>query len=143
MMTKVKSGCFFFGLSLLMLWEALRLGIGSSTEPGPGFLPCCAGAFLAVLSVSYIYAGRGFRKSQAPHSRRVVLALMAVFIYSLVLNYLGFLIATFLLLAVLFRLGEPRRWWVLLAMSGSVTLMAYFFFGKVLKVFFPLGLFGF
>jgi putative tricarboxylic transport membrane protein len=143
MMTKVKSGLFFFGLSLLMLWESLRLGIGSSTEPGPGFLPCCAGAILAVLSLSFIYRGRRFRKSQQPHSRLVVVALISVFIYSLVLNYLGFIIATFLLLAVLFHLGEPRPWWVLIAVSTSVTLLGYFFFGKVLHVFFPTGLLGF
>ena len=142
MMTKVKSGFFFFGLSLLMLWESVRLGIGSSMEPGPGFLPFCAGAILAVLSASFAYAGRGFRKSQQPHARRVIVALTAVFIYSLVLNYLGFIIATFLLVAVLFHLGEPRRWWVLIAMSAAVTFLAYFFFGTVLHVFFPKGLWG-
>ena len=142
-MTKVKSGFFFFGLSLLMLWESLRLGIGTATEPGPGFLPCCAGAILAVLSLSFTCAGWGFRKSRQPHSNRVIVALMAVFIYSLVLNYLGFIIATFLLVAVLFHLGESRRWWVLIAMSASVTFLGYLFFGKVLHVFFPEGLLGF
>lgn len=142
-MTKVKSGCFFFGLSLLMLWESLRLGIGNATEPGPGFLPFCAGVILTGLSLSFIYTGRGLRKSQRPHSRRVILALTAVFIYSLVLKYLGFIIATFLLVAVLFHLGEPRRWWVLLAMSATVTLLGYLFFGKMLHVFFPTGLLGF
>ena len=142
MMTKVKSGLFFCGLSMLILWESLRLGIGSPTEPGPGFFPGCAGAILAVLSLSFIYRGRGFRKTQPPHSRRVIAALIAVFVYSLVLNFLGFVIATFLLLAVLFYLGEPRPWWALIAMSTSVTLAAYFFFGKILNVFFPTGLLG-
>lgn len=143
MMTKVKSGCFFFGLSLLMLWESLRLGLGTATEPGPGFLPFCAGAILAVLSLAFVYTGWRFRKSQQPHSRRVIVALVSVFVYSLVLDYLGFIIATFLLVAILFHLGEPRRWWVLIAMSASVTFLGYFFFGTVLHVFFPKGLLGF
>jgi len=143
MMTKVKSGFFFFGLALLMLWESVRLGIGTATEPGPGFLPFCAGVILAVLSLSFCYAGWGIRKLQPPHSRRVIIAIMAVFVYSLVLNYLGFIIATFLLVTVLFHLGESRQWWVIIAMSASVTFLGYFFFGKVLHVFFPMGLLGF
>jgi len=143
MMTKVKSGFFFFSLSVLILWESLRLGLGTATEPGPGFLPFCAGAILAVLSLAFVYTGWGFRKSQQPHSRRVIVALVSVFVYSLVLNYLGFIIATFLLVAILFHLGEPRRWWVTLTMSALVTFVGYFFFGTMLQVFFPKGFLGF
>lgn len=142
-MTKVKSGLLFFGLSLLVLWESLRLGLGTSMEPGPGFLPFSAGAILSLLSLAFIYTGRAFRKTQQPHSRRVTIALVSVFVYSLTLNYLGFIIATFLLVAILFHLGEPRRWWITLTMSASVTVAGYFFFGTLLKVYFPRGFLGF
>ncbi len=143
MMTKVKSGIFFFGLSVLILWESLRLGLGAATEPGPGFLPFCAGAILSVLALAFIYTGRKVRKSPPPHARAVIFAVVSLFAYSLVLDSLGFVIATFLLVAILFHLGESRRWWVTLAMSAFVTMAGYFLFGTVLQVFFPQGIFGF
>ena len=142
-MSELKSGFFFFGLSVLILWESLRLGLGTATEPGPGFLPFCVGAILSVLSLVFVYTGRKVRKSLPPYSRTVIIALVSVFAYSLVLDSLGFIIATFVFLAILFHLGEPRRWWVTLAMSAFVTFAGYFFFGKVLQVFFPQGILGF
>ncbi len=143
MMTKVKSGIFFFALSVLIIGESLRLGLGTTMEPGPGFLPFCAGTILSVLALAFVYTGRKVRKSLPPYSRQVIIALVSVFAYSLVLDSLGFIIATFAFLAILFHLGEPRRWWVTLAMSAFVTFAGYFFFGRVLQVFFPQGILGF
>lgn len=142
MTPNVKSGTLFFGLSLLILWESLRLGLGVATEPGPGFFPFCAGTILLCLSLAFVYQGWRVQKSLPPLSRRVIIAMACVFVYSLVMDYLGFVIATFVLVAGLFRLGEPRRWWAVLAMSAGVTFIAYYFFGTVLKVFFPKGIVG-
>lgn len=103
----------------------------------------CTGAILAVLSLAFVYSGWGVRMTAPPHARRVILAMAAVFVYSLVLDYLGFIIATFLLVALLFHLGESRRWWAVIAMSALVTFLGYYFFGTLLHVFFPRGLFGF
>ena len=50
--------------------------------------------------------------------------------------------ATFLLVAVLFRLGEARRWWVVIGMSALVTLLSYLIFGRLLHVYFPRGILG-
>ena len=143
LMPKVKSGFFFFGLSLVILWESLRLGLGTSTEPGPGFLSFCAGLILSVLSLALVYTGWGVRKSQQTLSHRVILAVLSLFVYSLVLDTLGFIISTFFFVGILFHLGEPRRWWVLLGMSALVTLLGYFIFGILLKVYFPKGFLGF
>lgn len=142
-MPNVRSGFFFFGLSLLILWEALRLGVGTSTELGSGFLPFCAGMIMAALSLALVWRGWGARKPVKPHSRQVILAMISLIVYSLVLNYLGFIIATFFFVGALFQLGEPRRWWVLFAMSALVTFLAYFLFGTLLHVHFPSGIFGF
>jgi hypothetical protein len=138
----LRSGFFFFGLSLFIIWESLRVELGSFMEPGCGFLSFCVGLALSTLSIALIYRGWGVRESQKPHSRHVVLALISLFIYSLVLDILGFLVATFFLVGILFHLGQPRRWWLLIGMSVLVTFLAYFIFGTLLHVYFPRGFLG-
>ncbi len=141
-MPKVRSGFFFFGLSLLIVWESLRLGTGNLTEPGPGFLSFCAGLALSVLSLALVYTGWGIRWPAKTYPRRVIAAVVSLFAYSLVLEALGFIVSTFLFVGILFRLGEPRRWWALLGMSALVTSLGYFVFGILLKVYFPKGFLG-
>ena len=141
-MRELKSGFFFFSLSLLVLWESLRVELGTLMEPGSGFLPFCVGLVLCALSLALIHRGWGIREFQKPHSRRVILALASLFVYSLLLEPLGFVVATFFLVGVLFHLGQPRRWWLLIGMSAVVTFLAYLVFGILLHVYFPRGFLG-
>jgi hypothetical protein len=142
MSREVRSGIFFFGLSLLILWESLRVELGSFVEPGSGFLTFGTGMALCVLSIVLICRGWKIREPHKPFSRRVALALAALFVYSLVLSYLGFVVATFFLVGVLFYLGQPRKWWLLIGMSALVSLVAYVVFGVILHVYFPRGFLG-
>ena len=138
-MRELKSGLFFFGLSLLALWESLRAGLGTLKEPGSGFLSFCAGVALTAFSVVLI--GRGWQKRdslKAP-SRRVLLAMFSLFVFSLVLEILGFFVATFFLVAILLQIGEARRWWIQVGMSALMTFLVYLVFGILLHVHFPQG----
>jgi hypothetical protein len=141
-MRGLRSGLFFFGLSLFVIWESLRVGLGNLQMPGPGFLSFCAGVILSILSLVLIHRGLGFQDSLKPHSPPLILALASLFVYSLVLNTLGFIVATFLLVGLLFRLGERRPLWALLGMSALVTLLTYLVFGIFLHVYFPRSFLG-
>jgi putative tricarboxylic transport membrane protein len=141
-MRTIRSGIFFFGLSLFVIWESLRVGLGTAKVPGAGFISFCVGIILAFLSLLLIYQSWRLREPKKQLPIRVVLALAALYAYSLVLNTLGFIVATFFLVALLFHLGEARRWWVLLGMSALVTLLAYLVFGRLLHVYFPQGILG-
>lgn len=141
-MGDLRSGLFFFGLSLFVIWESLRVGLGTLKEPGSGFISFCAGVILSALSLALIHRGWGIREILKPHSRRVILALASLFVYSLILNTLGFIVATFLLVGLLFRLGERRPLWALLGMSVLVTLLSYLVFGIFLHVYFPRSFLG-
>ena len=141
-MRTIRSGIFFFGLSLFVIWESLRVGLGTAKVPGAGFISFCVGIILAFLSLLLIYQSWRLREPKKQLPIRVVLALAALYAYSLVLNTLGFVLATFFLVALLFHLGEARRWWVLLGMSALVTLLAYAIFGRLLHVYFPQGILG-
>ena len=137
-------GFFFFGLSALVVVESLRMGTGTMREPGPGFLSLYTGLILAAFSLVLIVRGWKPDKRTPPvrHSATTVIALVSLFIYSLIMETTGFVAATFLLVAALFHLAERRPWWVLLGMSALVTAAAYLLFGVVLKVYFPAGIFG-
>jgi len=146
-MREAISGFFFLGLSLLVVWESLRMGTGTMKEPGAGFLSLCAGLMLAVFAIVLIIRGwRGWKSDakvpRESHSGPTIVALVALFLYSLSMETIGFVAATFLLMAVLFHLAERRPWWKTLGISAIVTAVAYVLFGIVLKVYFPTGLFG-
>ncbi len=141
-MRELRGGLFFFGLSLLIIWESLRVELGTLKEPGSGFLSLCAGLGVFFLSLVLIVRGWRAREPGKPHSHRVTLALVTMFVYSLLLDTLGFLIATFFLVGILFRLGQPRPWWFLIGVSAIVTFISYLIFGVFLRVYFPRGLWG-
>lgn len=138
----LRSGIFFFGLSLLVFWESLRVGLGTFAKPGSGMIPLFGGIILCALSIVLIYQSRMVRENKKPHARRVILALVALFAYSLLLDSLGFIVATFLLAGILLHLGQPRRWWVLIGLSALVSFLAYVIFGIFLNVYFPRGFLG-
>lgn len=142
-MRKIESGIFFFCASLFVLWESLRAGLGTGHKPGSGFLSFCTGVILALLSLLLIREGwRAREPRQAASSFKVGLALLTIIVYSLVLDTLGFVVATFFLVGIFLHLGERRRWWALFGMSTLVTLLVYFVFGILLQVSLPRGFFG-
>lgn len=141
-MRELRGGLFFFGLSLLVIWESFRLELGTFKEPGSGFLSLCGGLALFALSLVLIYRGWRLREPGKRHSHRVTLALLTLFIYSLVLDTAGFLVATFFLVGILLRLGQPRPWWFLVGVSALTTFVSNLIFGHFLHVYFPRGFWG-
>lgn len=141
-MRELRSGIFFLALSVLIVWESFRVELGTLKEPGSGFLSLCAGLGVGALSLVLIYRGWRVREPGKPHSHRVTFALVSLFIYSLVLDSVGFVVATFFLVGVLLRLGQPRPWWFLIGVSALVTFMSYLIFGVFLHVYFPRGFLG-
>jgi hypothetical protein len=66
----------------------------------------------------------------------------AVLAYAVLMPRLGYLAATFLLMAVLFSLDGRRRWWAVAGWSLVVVLATYLVFHGCLKVQLPSGLMG-
>ena len=129
--------------------ESLRLPLGSWRDPGPGFLPLGAGIGLALLSLAAFFQAR-FRTEEKPrqgwYSRRkwksLLVILGVLFGYALLLDFLGFLVSTFLLLVLLFRLVEPQRWIVAIGGSALASIASYIIFEVWLKTQLPKGIFG-
>jgi putative tricarboxylic transport membrane protein len=145
------SSLVWLGLAIFICVESFRLPLGSIHDPGPGFLPLLVGVLLAGLSVICFLQARGGPSAEpsgpwysAERWKSLVWILLALLVYALVLDYLGFLLSTFLLLVVLFRFGmEPQRWvW---AVGGGVlaSVSCYAVFELWLRTQLPKGILGF
>jgi hypothetical protein len=141
------SGLFWLAVALLAAAHALSLGLGSLQRPGPGFFPFWGGVVLALLAILLVVRaltgpGTAERVRLRLASSKPVVALGALLGYLLLLETLGFLTVTLLLLLILFRL--ERRSWTLGAVSAAAGAMAsYALFEIWLKSQLPAGPFGF
>ncbi|MDP3910912.1 MAG: tripartite tricarboxylate transporter TctB family protein [Gemmatimonadales bacterium] len=138
-------------LGVLVVVAALRMPLGAWSSPGPAFLPVGAGVLLVVLCLAYgINAWRNtepeYSRKPSPwvieHWRRAVSVMFALLVYALLLDTLGYLVATFLLMVVLLRVLEPPGWPMTFLAATLITAVTYIVFGKWLMVQFPRGIFG-
>jgi putative tricarboxylic transport membrane protein len=144
------SGIILVLTGFLFCIFSFDLGIGKLNNPGPGFLPFVVGGFLILLSLGVIFGGSHIKQLESKPSlfkgRRSGVALsvlVSLTAYSLVLDILGFVLATFLLLTFLFSISEKQTLKVVLGASMLATAFAYLLFGYFLKVTLPIGYLGF
>lgn len=129
--------------------EAWRLHVGTVRAPGAGFLPFYAALLLGALAIVALV--QDLKTMSGPASAlwgsvrwgRWVTMVVALFLYVAVLERLGFLLATFLLMLILFRLLEPYRWTTVLLFALLTMGTAYVFFVILLDSRLPVGPLGF
>lgn len=145
------SSLVWLGFAFLICIESLRLPLGSARDPGPGFLPLLVGVILAGLSVICFLQARGGPSDglkgswYSPRRWKHLLGILSsLVVYALVLDILGFLISTFLLLSVLFRLGLGSKKWIWSTGGALVaSLSCYVVFELWLRTQLPKGILGF
>ena len=145
-----KSSLFCLAVSILTCIESFRLGTGSLHKPGMGFTAFWTSALLGVLSLAlFIQASlerEDLKVKPAVLGRlwkRIILVLMALLMYSMFMPVIGYLIATFLLMVVLFWIVKGERWPRILLFSFLTAMVTYFVFAKWLGSSLPVGCFGF
>jgi len=147
--TYIIANVFWMVLSIAICLESWRLDVGGLHTPGPGFLPFYAAILLGVLAlISLIQI---LKETEGPATGiwgggrwfKLVFMLVSLFIYVLLFNLLGFVLATFLLLLVLFRVIEPYGWKMVLISSLLTITGTYFFFVVLLESRLPRGFLGF
>lgn len=155
-MTGMKKADQWTGLALAilaagMIGAALRLPYGNVHNPGPGFFPLWLGVILGGMSIAlFVQTTRGKESErtlkeileQDVRWRKVLLVLAALILYGVLMDYIGFLIVTFLLMIVLLRFIEPQPWKVVIgwALGGSVG--SYLIFEVWMKLRLPKGFLG-
>ena len=149
------SSLFLMAFAILIFTSSLRLGMGDHQNPGPGFLPTLASALLFLLSLTIFVkdlrlpstrnqSGQeeqsgilfDWKRSKTPMILAVTLA-----IYFLVLERLGFLISTFLLMFVMMLTYESKKWYRDLLIAALFAAMSFLLFDTLLEVRLPPGVF--
>jgi putative tricarboxylic transport membrane protein len=143
------TGIIVLIFSLAVMEEARRMPASATFGPGPGFLPLWLGALLAVLAVlltvgGWRTSGTGGRLFPgAAGLLPVGLTLGGLAAYILLMERLGFLLATGLLAAFLLGVVERERWWMALVIGALNTLALYVIFYRLLGVSLPRNALGF
>lgn len=140
---------FWLILSLYLAIESYRLGLSTGNRPGPGFFPFGAAAAIGVITgfhlVKNFRQGSSTEDSEAGGTGEVplVLAVLAGMVaYVLLLDVLGFLLCTFLLLAFYLKVIAARSWRMSATFAAMVALMSHLCFDVLLNAQLPRGLLG-
>jgi putative tricarboxylic transport membrane protein len=142
------SSIFFLAVSIIVFVGSIQLGLGTTQQPGPGFITFGASGLLGLLSlVAFLKTlGKGKQPREVLFRNtlwwRVVLSGLAILAYALVMPTLGYLITTFLLMFFLYWMIREQRWYWVIMSSALSSLASYYLFSKLLNCQFPDGLFG-
>lgn len=146
------SNFVWIGFAAIVCFGGLKLGFGSFHQPQAGFMPFLSGLVLGLLALVDFISGviNHWKEEKADkeiwaniHWGKLLLTLVILFIYTVFFNTLGFIIATVLLLFFLYRVMEPRPWWVVVIASLITTGLFYVGFKIGLDSQLPGGFLGF
>ena len=135
-------------MGILACYGATRLGLGSVTEPGAGFIFFWSGLILVLLSlvvlVDSIRSGEDMTGDMGKMNwAKIALILLSLGLYAYFLEKLGFVLTTFVLLSFLLGWIENTNWGRSLAVASAAALACYAIFELWLKIRLPKGIFGF
>lgn len=163
---------FWIVCGLAICIASYRLSLGSLNDPGPGMFPFIAGSVLCVLSmVEWWNTTRAYRRAAHSLTQRVgggttgaransaeaveplfanrvgafkaAAIIVALLIYALAMEHLGFILSTTLFIAFLLWLVERQRWYVIVFGSVLSAMATYLVFKVWLETALPIGLLGF
>jgi hypothetical protein len=145
-----RSSLFWLAAGLAIAFYSGKYGLGSFSSPGPGFLPFLTGLTIAGLAIVVFLqqfskrSGEKITDLWRQGSWPTVLMVMgALVLYTILFQFLGFLLDTFWLIAFLLRVMEPMGWKKCLAGAIGAAGGSYIIFQLWLKAQLPVGFLGF
>ena len=139
------AGAIVLFMGLAIVWQATRLRLGTFTVPGPGLFPLLIGCVIVLLAVCLLIfpAGGGDSRGFAWARLRKVLPVYGSLIaYFVILEWVGFAVASFgLLLYLSIAIGKQRIVGALVR-AIIMTGLSYILFELVLKTPLPKGFLG-
>ena len=148
-MTTAGGIALFWGvLGILLCYGATRLGLGSVTEPGSGFIFFWSGLILVVLSLLVVVESLRsldgtVQETAEMNWAKIALVLLSLLLYAFFLERLGFVLTTFVLLCFLLGWIERTNWVRSFGIASGAALGSFAIFELWLKIRLPKGIFGF
>jgi len=144
------SSLVWFAVGIFVFISSIRLGIGSLSKPGPGFVSFYASIFFIGFTVLMLIMNRFDPKKfskltdawKGLHWGAVLIVIGSSIIYLLILDKLGYLLSTFGFMLLLFGLGKMKPW-VMLISTALAVIGSYYLFHILLKVPLPRGILSF
>ena len=140
--------CAVIGILLIVLAAGYPTAADYGTGvPGPGLWPIVISAFMLTLAALLVMKSIKMpaeKNVDVPMwnegTKRVYITIGILFAYTLVLEFLGFIIATTIMEAIFIQWFAKKKPWITGIISLVVTLVIYVVFQYVLNV--PVGSFG-
>lgn len=136
-------------VSIFLLFEAGRFNFGTLRVPQTGFFPKTLVTLLLLLSLVLLVQAlrdkaieRRAGKIPAEGWFRIGATLATLVGFALVLEWLGFLLSTFLLMVLLLRAIEAPQWSKVIVVALVTALVSYGIFAWLLGVPLPAGVLG-
>ena len=137
---------FWLALGLFVVIYSYTLGLGKLIDPGPGLLPFLLGMIFFILSsvrLVTVIKSREAEESRQDKEKterwRIILIVIALLIWAFVLESLGFIIATFILMILLYHAAGFTKWYMAV-FWGLITVFVTYFVFTYLGVRFPPGI---
>jgi putative tricarboxylic transport membrane protein len=133
---------FLFLLGIGAVFGAIRLKVGSPTEPQPGFFPFLGGFSLIVLSTIIFFKGRigqSQEKIAFGEIGRPALLLAVMIALVAVLDSVGYVVGTFLASGIILRILNVKSWRIIIFTSLCLSIGTYVLFDKLLGIDLPVG----
>jgi putative tricarboxylic transport membrane protein len=125
------------------IFESAKLPLGTVRNPGQGFFPWWTSVVIVLLALSLLIQALTSRRSINPEApgriAKVTALLLVLAMYTFLLDLLGYLICTFLLVLFMLRATNPQRWPVALIMALITAFGSYGVFAIWLSVPLPRG----
>ena len=126
------------------------MGIGQWRAPGPGFLPAVFGGIMSGLSIVLLIMT--MLTKMAPQEqisfwkektswRKVSFSLLSLILYMVLLNYLGYLLTSYLLMNYLIRFIGKKGWVLSIVVALLISGISYLVFQVWLDIPLPKGIF--
>jgi putative tricarboxylic transport membrane protein len=142
------TGLFLMIFSGVVMHEALDLEVGTPTNPGSGFMIFGTAVVLGVLALLQFLKSLLSPEQTGPiqekiHLWRIVAVIGANVLYIVLLERVGFLLCTFLLLCFLFQAYEKGKWTSAIGGAAATSFFTYVIFSRLLQLNLPKGLIPF
>jgi len=136
-------GLFFFFVGLCFFSLSLKLPVGKFTQPGPGIFPLVLSLLLTVIGILIFFSGKEKQKTgrakDLENSVKPLTIILLTLGFIIFMSPLGYLFASFLYLFGLFSFVSRMKWFISAGISGILAGGTWYFFGKILGIFLPLG----
>jgi putative tricarboxylic transport membrane protein len=139
------SGIFWIGFGAVFTIGGLQQGLVRQGIPGPGSLPFVVGLILiglaVVIFVQALWSPSSLKMKFFPRDdsfARLMMALLAIFIYGFFLKPAGFVLTTFVFLFFVLRWVGREKWITVFSFSLLTAVLSYLLF-SALQVELPRG----